>query len=280
MPADTSTPPPSAPDGKEGTSGGAPDGTDNKKTEKPDKGAKGKEGDTVTLSKAEFDEMITRRDGAFADKRRLQTEFESYKEETSRQLKDLSDQLKTLTTERTSAAENAAAADRDIERLREIHKTAVSERDAAIADLTKKLEDAQTELKNFQTEVKRSTLRTLATDAAARISDWTDDVLATHNFDLDKEFEVVDGKLRVKDSGEEPSAYMRKKLERMNKPHLLRNQALAGTGADQNSGDSNGSSEFMTLEQIKAMPDGGKAYFRDNPKAAEALYGSKKLVKR
>lgn len=274
--ADTSTSPSTeAPDGKSGTQG-APDGTKTKETEKTEKGSK--ESDTVTLTREEHEELIARRDGGNAKARRLEEEFASYKETTSKELKDLKDSLKNTKESERKLAEVEAEKSGDIERLKTSFGERETEYQTRITELETQLAEAQGSLTTFQTEVKRSNLRRLATDAAARFSDWTDDVLAPHNFDLEKEFEEVDGRLRVRETGEDPSAYMKKKLSKLGKNHLLRNEALAGTGAAQNSGDTSGSSEFMTLEQVQAMPDGGKEYLR-NPKAAAALFGKKKLGK-
>lgn len=267
MTVDTSSPSPEAPDGKSGTQG-APDGT---KTKEQD------QSETVTLSREEFDELKSRRDGANTKARTLQEEFDTYKANTSKELKELKDSLKNTKESERKLAELEAEKSGNIEQLRKSYGERETEYQGRITELETQLADAQSSLTNFQAEVKRSNLRRLATDAAARISDWTDDVLASHNFDLDKEFEEVDGKLRVRESGEDPTAYMRKKLEKLKKLHLLRNERLAGTGAEQNSGESNGSGDVKTLEQIRAMPDGGKDYFRRNPKAAEQLYGKKKL---
>jgi len=270
---DTSSPNPSASDGKEGTSGAA-DATKDKD---------GSKGNSFEKSEQAWNDLIQSRNDAKTGERKTKEEFDRFRETTDAELKQLRAQLKAIEGKERSAAEEAASRANDIEKVREIHKQAIGEKDTQIAELQGKLADAEKKLETFKKEVKSSNLRRHAMAAIAQVSN-DPEVALKALFDVDNEFEEATDKhgnpvFRVRDSDEEPVSYMRKKLEKLGKSHLLKSERLPGTGAQPNTGDPKGTGEMLTREQIKALPDGGKEYFRKNPAAAAAYLAGNRLNK-
>lgn len=267
MTTDISSSPTDELDGESGESGDAPDGKD--------KDSKAKQ-----LSPEAIQELIESRDTSKARERRAKEELEKHKAETSKQLKTLQDQLKAIESEKKAKAMADAESSGDTQKLRESFQARESELSEELNTLRQQLEEAQGEVESLRNEHKRESVKRQALSAMTKVSQ--DPEVALFLFDLDNEFEEVTDKfgnrsLRVKDSVDEPHVYMKRKLERMQKPHLLLNERKGGTGAPQPSSSEGTSTTLLTPAQIQALPDRGAKYFRENPKAAaEFLKGGKK----
>jgi len=266
MTANTSSSPTEELDSESEESGDAPDGKD-------------KDSKVKQLSPEAIQELIESRDSAKAQKRRMQEEFDSYKSETSKQLKEFKEKLKAIEDEKKAKVVADAESSGDTQKLRESFELQKGELTSQVETLSQQLEAAQREVESLRNEHKRESLKRQALSAMTKVSQ--DPEVALFLFDLDNEFEEVEDKhgnrsLRVKDSMDDPHVYMKRKLERMQKPHLLLNERKGGTGA-QPPASTGTTDQILTREQVDALPDRGAEYFRKNPKAAEAYFrGGKK----
>jgi hypothetical protein len=236
--SDTSTSSPDASDGAEGTKD-APDGTD--KTE-PKK--------TEGLSEGEK-ELIKRRDAANKKAREATERADGLQS----QLDAVNDRLKELDDLKRKSADDDAARQGDIEKLR---KSASERERELLDDLAKIRKEKDDSLAAKDSEI--GTLREkylLEAEMLRRLDEVSHDphtawLILKDRFEL---AEDENGRLvpRVKDSTLDPKTFAERELESTGKDYLLRNRRKAGTGTETAPEKTETKGDLKSAEQLDKM---------------------------